>query len=151
MVNYKFEIFKGLTEEEKAKVLSLCKSISFRPGDIIIEEGSCDTSLYLLEKGEVEIELKIIKEKDLSFAAIQKLKSGSVIGHFAFVDHEPRSASARAISEVEALKLEYKDFEKIMEEQPRIGLKIFQNLARDLSRVIRQENVYLQMYMNYQF
>ena len=71
----------------------------FSNGDTIFLEGSMGDCAYLIESGSVEITIQQ-RGKPIVLATRSK---GEIFGEMAIVDNQPRSASARAIGNVELL------------------------------------------------
>jgi CRP/FNR family transcriptional regulator, cyclic AMP receptor protein len=65
-----------------------------------------------------------------------------VLGEMALLDQGPRSASLRANSEPTVLQvLQRNQFEKLCQENTRIGYIVMRNLAADLSFKLRHRNL----------
>lgn len=75
--------------------------ITFQPGEIIFQEGGSGNKLFIIQSGEVEI----TKQVDDEEVPLANLKTGAVFGEMALVDGSPRSATARAITEVSCSSL----------------------------------------------
>lgn len=77
--------------------LNIAAHESFSDGDVIFEEGSSGDWIYAVIKGKVEI----YKQFGGKRIVIDMLKVGDIIGEISFIDKKERSASARAVGEVE--------------------------------------------------
>lgn len=75
--------------------------IAFKPGEIIFHEGGGGNKLFIIQDGEVEI----TKQVDDEEVPLANLKIGAVFGEMALVDGSPRSATARAVTEVTCLSM----------------------------------------------
>ena len=121
-----------LPGEDLAKIALISEEIFFEAGQPIFEEGDIGDSLYLIVHGEVRIHSKgrtlaILKDKDC-------------FGEMAILDHEPRSASVSALSDVSALRLSHDDFYDILADKIEIARGIF----KVLSGRLREMNTRLQ-------
>jgi CRP/FNR family cyclic AMP-dependent transcriptional regulator len=65
---------------------------TFRDRQVIFKEGSNGDWIYVVEEGEVEIS----KNVDDQRIVIETLKEGDIFGEMAYIDKEPRSATAIA-------------------------------------------------------
>ena len=65
---------------------------TFQDGQIIFEEGSNGDWIYVVEDGAVEISKKVGGQK----IVVETLKESDVFGEMAYIDKEPRSATATA-------------------------------------------------------
>ena len=79
-----------------SKSLVVAGEETFSDGDIIFEEGSSGDWIYVILSGEVEI-FKLVRGKRI---VVDVLKKGDLFGEVSFVDKKPRSAGARAASDV---------------------------------------------------
>ncbi len=78
---------------------------TYEEGDVIFEEGSHGTAVYVLSSGKVEIS-KTAHGKRI---VLEILGPGDIFGEMSFIDPAPRSATAIAIEHT-ALELVDKDF-----------------------------------------
>ena len=81
----------------------------FRPGQCLFKEGEPSGSMYLIQKGTVGIR----KMKGTEHVEIARVHANEVIGELSFFDRLPRSASAVALSEVEALEIQFEALDKV--------------------------------------
>jgi CRP-like cAMP-binding protein len=68
---------------------------TYQDGHVIFKEGSSGDWMYVVEDGEVEIS----KEVEGQRLVIEVLKAGNIFGEMAYIDKEPRSATATAKGE----------------------------------------------------
>jgi uncharacterized protein (TIGR02266 family) len=78
---------------------------SYEAGDVIFEEGSHGTAVYVLHSGKVEIS-KIVQGTKI---VLEILAPGDIFGEMSFIDPAPRSATAIAVEDT-VLQLVDKDF-----------------------------------------
>ena len=76
--------------------------IEFKPGDIIFEEGAQGNKLFVLQSGTVDI-CCCRDAVDVQLATLQT--SGTIFGEMSLIDGQPRSATARAVTEVTCLSV----------------------------------------------
>jgi CRP/FNR family transcriptional regulator, cyclic AMP receptor protein len=87
---------------------------TYRTGDHLFHEGQPSDSLFIIQKGSVEIR----KKKAGGFIPIAKVYSGEVLGELSFFDKKPRSASAVAMQDVEVVQVGFDAMEKILNKVP---------------------------------
>lgn len=105
----------------------------FKKGDTILEEGDHPHCAYILMAGSVEIIKKRNEGGDL---VISTLESGSIFGEMSMVDAEPRSASVRALEDVDLMVVDAPTFKKKQE-----SLDVFsRKLVRTLIQRLRIQN-----------
>jgi CRP/FNR family cyclic AMP-dependent transcriptional regulator len=65
---------------------------TFQDGQVIFEEGSNGDWIYVVDEGVVEISKKVGSQR----IVVETLGEGDVFGEMAYIDKEPRSATATA-------------------------------------------------------
>lgn len=81
----------------------------FKAGDILFRESDPSRSIFIIKKGAVSIR----RTKGETFLEIARLKANEVIGELSFFDRLPRSATAVAIIDTEAMEIAFDDMDKI--------------------------------------
>jgi CRP-like cAMP-binding protein len=71
------------------------------PGEILFKEDDQSKSCYFIKTGRI----RLFKKKNGATIEIDTLRGGSLIGELAFLDGQPRSASAEAITDVELVEI----------------------------------------------
>ena len=132
-------VLDDLTEDEWKTVIKNSQSIAFSTGDLLLKAGESDDALYILASGKVEV----IGSKSFGFEKrIATINEGSVFGELAFFDHQPRSASIRAISVGQVLRISRKGFEQISAWNPGLAQQFLFDLGRVLAHRFRNEIPY---------
>ncbi len=135
----KITVLEGLSEEEWQKVIRYAQSIDFKPGMMLLKAGESDDSLNIVVLGQVEV----INPNSFGFLKrIATIGEGSVFGELAFFDGQPRSASIRAISEGQLLRLSRKGFDRIAAWNPSLAQQLLFDLGRILAYRFRNESPY---------
>ena len=70
----------------------------YLPGDLLFSEGDPSGGLYFIQNGKVEI----FKVRDNNEVALGTLGAGEVLGTLTVFNGDARTASARALTQVEA-------------------------------------------------
>ena len=68
---------------------------------------------------------------------ITELRRGRSIGEMSVIGDFPRSATVKALEEAKLIVLTQRSFELILEEHPRIGIKVLKGISRLLSLSLR--------------
>lgn len=131
----KLELFKDLTEAELDKVSRAAHPVAFEENQEIFHEKSQESHLYILTKGKVQILGALDKTE---FATVHMILPGKLFGEFAFIDGQPRSATAVSIEQSEVLKVDREELYQLFEKDNRLGYIVMRNLSRILARRIRQ-------------
>jgi len=126
---------EDFTREEVEVIAGHLNLAQYADGECIFREGDREDFMAFIVSGNVDI----AKEGgDETEAAIVTLHPRTHLGEMAFVDGEPRSATARARGEVTLLILSKEHFRAILKENPDIGVKMLMKIAMLLSRRLRQ-------------
>ncbi|WP_046246289.1 cyclic nucleotide-binding domain-containing protein [Hymenobacter terrenus] len=121
-------LFAHTPENVLSSIVPIMKEVNFHEGEEIFAKGDIGTSLFILHDGQVGI-----------FNGNQQLTTfgpGDFFGELALLDTEPRSASAAALSQVLAFRLDQEDFYDVMEERG----EVLRNILRLLCQRIRLQN-----------
>ncbi len=134
-------VFSGLPPEAWSDLLSFMEVKRVQPGHVLIEQGAIDRGMYLVRSGRLAV---LVADKD-RVRRIGTIEPGSVVGEQALLDGKPRSATIKALSECELLRLSFEAFSELHKRTPELaGLFLFQ-LARVISlrfrRVQTQPNI----------
>jgi CRP/FNR family cyclic AMP-dependent transcriptional regulator len=78
-------------------------------GTVLFNDGDASRSLFIIQKGS----LSIRKKKGVVWIEVGTIQQGEVVGELSFFDRLPRSATAVANQDVEALEVTFESLEKI--------------------------------------
>lgn len=130
-----FELFKDLGEEKLKLVAAKAIKLDYAENQEIFHELSTESDIYILMEGRVQI-IGALGKTDS--ATIHTMLPGKLFGEFAFIDGEPRSATALAIEKTSVFKIPRADLYALFEADQSMGYIVMRNLARILARRIRQ-------------
>jgi CRP-like cAMP-binding protein len=129
-INPDLYIFEGLTSDEVNYFALMCEPMDFNAGAIVLREGDeSDGRAYFIEEGEAEV---IQNGKILTL-----LKVGDIFGEIALITNDPRSASIRAKSNLQALALHRNDFLMLAKKSgrfPEIQKEVFRRIRENFSK-----------------
>jgi len=91
------------------------KSKTYKPGEIIIQEGEMERDLYVLNDGVVEISTK---EDNGSFI-LNQIEPPQILGELSFLTGLPRTATAKAKTNAEVYIFKYENLEGQIAELPK--------------------------------
>lgn len=106
----------------------------FPKGSVIFSEGDLGLAMYVVESGEVEIRKKLGRENRV----LATLGKGDFFGEMCMLEDEtPRSATAVATSDVEAVMIDQSAFTFILRHNPEIAIRMMRKLALRLRQTTR--------------
>ncbi|MFN8790528.1 MAG: Crp/Fnr family transcriptional regulator [Bdellovibrionales bacterium] len=91
------------------------QKVAYRAGDYIFLEGDQERHFYIVEKGEVQI---FTKKASGEHVEIFSVTQGEAFGEFALLDGAPRSASAKALTDVVLVKVSEEGYQQLLSELP---------------------------------
>ncbi len=105
-------------------------------GEIIWNEGEhCDYMTFIVS-GSLEVKKETeFKGRHITLAIYG---AGSIAGELCMLDHQPRAVTATAIEEVRLLLLSSDMFERLLEEHPRLGIKLLKGILLSTSTRLRK-------------
>ena len=139
------DIFYELTGTQLELVASICSEQHYQAEDIIFEENTPGTELYVIANGEVGIIVNpalVGKEERGGSFTIATLRRGQSFGEVSLVDEGLRSAGAKCTQPDTQLTIIPRD--KLMllcDTYPQLGYRLMRNLAADLAMKIRHTDL----------
>lgn len=119
-------LFADLSEAELAALVDDFHPKEYSKDEFIFRQGDTSRELYLVMRGKVRI-FRISPSGAETTIAIYS--TGSVIGEFAVVDSEPRSATAKAIEAADLLVMPQDKFLHHLRQMPDLALGMTKLLA----------------------
>ena len=130
-------VFLGAGSEEDWQILLAHTELyRFSPGDVVIQRGVQERSLYLIAAGTFEVLVPRTGGQDVRRLALAE--TGTVIGEQSFLDGQPHSADVRAVTDGEVFRLTFEAFETLSAREPDLAHEILFDLGRILSARLRQ-------------
>jgi CRP-like cAMP-binding protein/SAM-dependent methyltransferase len=105
-------------------------------GEILFRRGEPGGDVYLVAAGGLEI----VDRRATPEVILAVAEAGTVVGEMAFVDASPRSADVRANGPTTVLRWAREDLQALLDRQPALASRFFQEVARLASFRMRQLN-----------
>jgi CRP/FNR family cyclic AMP-dependent transcriptional regulator len=108
-----------------------------KKGELLFAEGENSRAMYLIKSGMI----RLFKKKGDSAIELDTVRSGQILGELAFLDGNPRSASAEALTDCELSEISGQAFTAVLTQMPewlKILLKTVVGRLRTASTRIRQ-------------
>jgi CRP-like cAMP-binding protein len=98
---------------------------SYQAGDIICSENERPDGLYIVKEGLVEVFHKVSTQEGMADVALGRIGTRGMFGEMGIIDHQPRSASVRALGPTTLLFISREAFQKHLGElQPWVSILI---------------------------
>jgi len=125
------ELFGEMNEEEIDDLTALAQIKKLEKDNTIFHAGDPADAVFVVASGRVKV---VITSSDGKEFILTVLGSGQVFGEMALLESAPRSASVVTLSAVEVLIISRTDFQRLLESNPRISLRLMAILSRRLRR-----------------
>ena len=125
------ELLRGLDEEGLVSVASAMRVERVQTGSKIITQGEMGEKFYVLERGEVVVDVQNVGE-------VNRIQQGGFFGEMSLISNEPRSASVCALCACTLLTLNKKNFDRVMAPLwPKIMLESSRRMSKMKEQVQR--------------
>jgi len=115
------KLFHGLPEKELKQIERELKSIRHPAGRDIMVSGDDGVGFMIITDGTVTV--------TLGSGAKRTLGAGDSFGEMALLDHEGRSATIHADSDVNLLTIPEWNFKSFLKEHPEVAYRLLQTLS----------------------
>ena len=122
-------LFAGMSKEQLQSMTAFTFARTFKPGEVIIEEGRTGNGLYAITTGRVEVVKGFGTENARRLAT---LGPGDFFGEMALLDDSPRSATVRTLQETACVGVDRWLFLAQIRKNPDMAIIMLQALARRL-------------------
>lgn len=143
----KSSIFSGLAEKDLTEILKITKERRFQKGDVVMKEGEEGDTMYLVIEGEVGVSKSLtLKFADDDYRETEKIltrfvpEDHVILGEMALIGKDNRSATISARSDCIFLEIKKDDFLILIEENPKLGIRLLMNLSQLLADRLRQSS-----------
>jgi len=142
------DLFCGLAEEDIRQLVAIGRWATYNADETIIHEGDPSDSLYIVQRGMVEVVVPHGAVPDVpgppEATPVVRLGEGQMFGEMGLVDRGARSATIRALVDGTTVFIIPQDaFYALCDQNHSIGYTVMRNIARDLSFKLRHRNLRL--------
>ena len=127
-------LFTGCSEEELELALGLFQERQIKSNTTIFTENMPAEALYIIKSGNVRIS---VLAGDGHERGLLLLTPGEFFGELALVQAEGRLATAKSEGQTELLMLTRKDFQALLDLDPRTGSRLLMAITKLLAMRIR--------------
>jgi CRP-like cAMP-binding protein len=120
----------GLSSKQLEDVSARLRPVKYRSGEVILTEGTPGDVMYLIEWGRVEV----LSKTDGRSRVLAVLGEGDFFGEMALLTGNTRSATVRAVTDVDLLALYQPDFDELVLKYPTLAVTLGRVLSQRLNR-----------------
>lgn len=127
-----FPLFADLPDDILQILQSTSEACQCQPGEILFTEGTFSEYFYLVLEGKIQIVKSLGSEDE---RAIAVSKGGSILGEMEIFSEEgTHTASARALTQVNLIKISIKQFASTVQTCPQFAYNLLRLFTRRLQR-----------------
>lgn len=134
-------LFRGFSHVDVQEFIGRAKRLDCVKGQTVIREREPGTTLFVVIAGNLEVLRTTADQQEVRIAV---LGPGNTFGEMGLIEHLPRSASVRCISDCCLLMLDEKDLLHI----PEVCPKLYRNLACMLAERLRNSNTSISLMLS---
>ena len=94
-------LFAQLPEADLRRLAEMAQPLTLGPGDLLLREGDPGDAMYVVVSGELDV-TKATGGNEIQLA---RVGPGTIQGEMSAIEGRPRSASVRAITQVDVLRV----------------------------------------------
>jgi CRP/FNR family cyclic AMP-dependent transcriptional regulator len=117
-------LFSACTKRQLAAVSAFTVPERLAAGTVLTREGAAGGIAYILASGQAEV----VRGK----RRLAVLGPGDVVGELSLIDGQPRSATVRALTDLEVLEIDARDLRRLLRQAPAVTHKLLEALAERL-------------------
>jgi CRP-like cAMP-binding protein len=143
----KCALFRGMTTAESQELRSLLEPKSYTAGETILAEGESFQIMWIVLKGRCQV-IKTLKSGEETELGV--IEAGSVFGEMSFFHPAPHSATVRALTEVDVVRLPREKYESLTRNGSMLPYKLAFNTMGVLIERLRRmdESIAVRMERN---
>lgn len=123
-------LFSGL-EPAKLKLLAFMSDrVNYRAGEILFRQGEVGDAAYVILAGKAEI----LADSPNGQIKIAEVGDNSIIGEIAILCDAARTATVKAVTPIDALRIRKEQFLKLLTDFPEVTIEVMRVLAERLSQ-----------------
>jgi CRP-like cAMP-binding protein len=128
------DLFAGLARVTLAKLAAHLVPVRLASGAELFRQGEPGNAFYLVARGELGV--YVVGGADEGENRVAVLGTGDPVGEMALLTNSPRSATIRAETDGELLRLDRARFLSLMRQEPDVALAIAATLSRRLQATL---------------
>jgi CRP-like cAMP-binding protein len=137
-------LFRVFKTDELIIISEFMNPIKASKGKILFQEGDKGDYICFVIDGRFDVMKRTMTENKI---ILNTLSRGRSFGEMAIIEDSPRSATVKARTKASLITLTRKDFDLIMEDHPKIGVKILKGICLLLNKKLRTTSSRLAGYM----
>ena len=118
-------LFEDLSRKELVQLERICEDLEVEPGRVLCKEGQTGQEFFVIVDGKLQVTRKGRR--------ITTLGNGDFVGEIALLTELPRTATVTAETPVRLFVLTRREFDSLLDQNPKVERKVLRALARRLA------------------
>lgn len=118
-------LFEGLSKKELTELARVTEDLQVEPGTVLCREGKVGREFFVIVDGQAEV--------TKNGKRVATRGAGDFVGEIALLTTRTRTATVTATTPLRCFILTQGDFRRVLDESPRVQLKVMQALAERLA------------------
>ncbi|QYK41173.1 MAG: cyclic nucleotide-binding domain-containing protein [Paracoccaceae bacterium] len=127
-------LFAGVSPPRLKLIAFSSERVTYRPGEILCLQGEAGDAAFVILSGLAEVLVDGPKGPN----RVAELSENAVVGEIAILCDVARTATVKAVTQVEALRIGKENFLKLMHDFPEMAIEVVRVLADRLSRTTQE-------------
>ncbi len=138
------QLFAGFGDDEIAAFVDAGVRRSVPADHVFFRMGDINSSLFIVCAGSVKVD-RLGTADDVPLAT---LEAGQTFGEMSFMDGSRTTAAATTAEPTEVLEISRQSVDRLLEEKPDLGVKLWRNFALDLKQRLTKTNELIDHYVD---
>lgn len=118
------DLFSGLDLGVMGEIAdSACREAAFDKGGVIFNEGEAATTLYILDKGVVDL---VIGREHTVYSLTER---SDIFGWSSLIENASYTATALANTNIQTIQIDTRKLNRLFDAHPKFGLTVYRRLA----------------------
>ena len=137
-------LFAGFDDDEIDAFVDAADRKSVSADHVFFGMGNLNSSLFIILRGSVKID-RLGTADDIPLAT---LGAGQTFGEMSFMDGSRTTAAVTAREPTEVFEISRKAVDKLLDDRPTLGVKLWRNFALDLKQRLTRTNEVIDQYID---
>jgi CRP-like cAMP-binding protein len=135
-----FSLLWQFPPDYRLKIASMAEPRTCRAGDCIFREGQNERLIYLVVKGEVDLEIKV---PEIGALRVHRVGPGDLLGWSPVLGRGSMTATARALTPCRLIALDAEQIRTLAESDTQFGMEFFRSISIALAERLRATRLQL--------
>jgi CRP-like cAMP-binding protein len=123
-------MFAGMAPAKLKLLAFTSERVAYRGGDVLFRQGEDGDAAYVILEGRADVLLNTPKGE----VKVAEITENAIVGEIAILCDIARTATVRAVTNVEALRISKENFMKLLLDFPEMTIEVVRVLADRLTR-----------------